>query len=285
MTGVLRAEQGWQTGLTLLADRDAVDSPNSAGLQLDLETHFVYGLEASRRFEFAGRGWTDLSFGLSHERYPDAKSNNRLYLDAEILRTLPLDHPFWTQLRLGAQARHASGPDGEVFSRLRLSTALRFAPAPRQTVQLRARIGYREQNDLNTFQGYDQREYLFDAMHMWGSKDWSRRGTTTLYAERRDAEAAKFSYNEFGLRLAYNQRLDPDTNLLAKMTLFARDYDAGGRYDERFQVRLGIEKGLAEQLDMEAYLGYETNNSTNGQKSYNGGLLGVMFSVPLKWPM
>ncbi|MGR3378911.1 hypothetical protein [Salipiger abyssi] len=267
--------------MTLLADRDAVDDRHDDGLQLELETRFVYGLEASRRFEAPGRGWTDLSFGLSRERYPDAENNDRVFLDAEILRMVPLDHPFWTQLRLGAEARHASGPDGEVYSRLRLSGALRFAPAPRQTVQLRARIGYREQNDLKTFRGYDQREYLFDAMHLWGSEDWSRRVTTTLYAERRDAEAARFSYDELGLRLSYRQRLDPDTDLVAKTTLFARDYDAGGRYDERFQMRFGIETALTERLNMEAYVGYEANESTNGRKSYRGGLLGVMFTIPL----
>lgn len=281
MASSLWAEEDWQTDLIFLADRDAVDDRHDDGLQLELETRFVYGLKTSRRFEAAGRGWTDLSFGLSRERYPDAENNDRLYLDAEILRTVPLDHPFWTQLRLGAQARHASGPDGEVYSRMRLSGALRFAPAQRQTVQLRARIGYREQNDLKTFRGYDQREYLFDVMHLWGSEDWSRRVATTLYAERRDAEAKRFSYDEFGLHLSYRQRLDPDTDLVAKTALFSREYDAGGRYDERFQLSFGIETVLTERLNMEAYVGYETNDSTNGRKSYGGSLLGVMLTIPL----
>ena len=277
MTGALWAEQGWQTDLTFVADRDAVED----GPQLELETRFVYGLKTSRRFEAAGRGWTDLSFGLSRERYPDAENNDRLYLDAEILGMVPLDHPFWTQLRLGAEARQAIGPDGAVYSRIRLSGALRFAPAQRQTVQLRARIGYREQNDLKTFPGYDQREYLFDLMHLWRSEDRSRRVTTTLYAERRDAEAARFSYDELGLRLSYRQRLDPDTELVAKTVLFTRDYDAGGRYDERFQVSFGIETALTERLNMEVYVGYETNESTQAGKSYRGGLLGMMFMIPL----
>ncbi|EEX11673.1 hypothetical protein CSE45_4772 [Citreicella sp. SE45] len=279
--GSLWAEQGWQTDLTFLADRDAVDDRHDDGLQLELETRFVYGLKTSRRFEAAGRGWTDLSFGLSRERYPDAENNDRLYLDAELLGIAPLDHPFWTQLRLGAQARHAIGPEGEVYSRMRLSGALRFAPAQRQTVQLRARIGYREQNDLKTFRGYDQHEYLFDVMHLWGSEDWSRRVTTTLYAERRDAEAARFSYDELGLRFSYRQRLDPDTDLVAKTALFTRDYNAGGRYDERFHGSFGIETALTERLNMEAYVGYETNDSTNARKSYHGSLLGMMFMIPL----
>lgn len=65
--------------------------------------------------------------------------------------------------------------------------AVRINPLNRHTLQLRARIGFRDQNE-DVLANFDQSELLLDALHLWVSVDRRTRTTTTKYLERRNAD-------------------------------------------------------------------------------------------------
>tara|TARA_A100001391_G_scaffold108388_1_gene72795 strand:- start:13950 stop:14810 length:861 start_codon:yes stop_codon:yes gene_type:complete len=273
------AAEGWRVDALTQAERAQVYDLGPEDLRI--ETRFGYGLEARRRFNGEAGRWTDLNLGVMREHFPQADNNDRLFYDASLSHAVPLAHPLWNQFRFQAEARHARDPGQEVFSRLRLAPALRMKPAARQILQLRARFGYREQNDANTFSGYDQSEYLLDAMHLWWAPDRAWRTAGFLYLERRSADAERFSYEEVGARLAVRRRLDERAELVARTGVFTRHYDDDDRRDRRFRGTLGLEKALGERLTVNAYLGYQINLSTVSIKDYRGTLAGLQLRIAL----
>ena len=277
--GIAKAGDDWHLDALLQAGRAPVYDLGPEDLRI--ETRFGYGLNAWRRFDGQGGRWTRVDLGLMREHFPDADNNDRLFYDAALLRVLPWRHGPWTQFRFAAEARHARDPSQEVYSRLRLATALRLQPAPRQILQLRTRLGYRDQNDANTFSGYDQSEYLLDLMHLWHGRERVWRSASFLYVERRSADAERFSYDEVGTRLALRRRLDERTELVPRVGLFSRHYDDGERRDRRLRVTLGVEKTWNERLFLNAYLGYQTNLSTVSIKDYRGTLAGLELRIGL----
>ncbi|MBL7250981.1 hypothetical protein [Alloalcanivorax marinus] len=278
-SSVARADQDWHLDALLQAGRAPLYDLGPEDLRI--ETRFGYGLNAWRRFDGQAGRWTRVDLGVMRERFPDADNNDRLFYDAALLHAAPWRHGPWDQFRFAAEARHARDPAREVYSRIRLAPALRLTPAPRQILQFRTRFGYREQNDANTFPGYDQSEYLLDMMHLWRGAARVWRSAAFLYVERRSADADRFSYDEAGTRLALRRRLDERTELVPRVGLFSRHYDDGERRDRRLRLTLGLERTWSERLFLNAYLGYQTNLSTVSIKDYRGTLAGLELRIGL----
>lgn len=272
------AQDPWTFSATTFVDRTAVDSHEDSGNRLQLLTRFGAGVEATRRFDF-GQGHTvNAGFGISHERYPEDRSANRTFIDGNLEQIVPVQWGMVRQLRFSAEATHARDDHDWVFNRARVAAAIRLQPAKRQTIQLRTRLGYRDQNDAHTFAGYDQSEFLLDAMHLWRSENGNWRTNTTLYYERRDAERTIYSYDEVGVRLAIQRSLTEQATAFVRLNAFRRDYDAGGRRDRRFRGTAGIQWDFGQGLSAETYAGYQDNSSTIALKDYRGGVFGIQLT-------
>jgi len=271
-------EKGWELRGSIYADRAANESEEGFANRLELQPRFGGGLDANRSFDLGDGQSAGISFGVATERYPDNDSLNRVFFKAGAEHATALRMGMLRQFRVFVEFTHAVDDHSWVYNRARVGAALRFQPAPRNMVQLRSRVGYRDQNDDHTFRGYDQTEFMTDLMHNWRTADNLWRTTSILYYERRNADSDVYSYDEGGLRLIGRRLLVEDVNLIGRTALFARDYDAGAREDRYLRSTLGIEWQFWDRATIEAFGGYQRNSSTIARKDYGGGIFGVALS-------
>ncbi len=265
----------WDFVGTAYTDIRSAGSDDEDGTNRGLEPSYGGGISASRTFDLDEDRVLGLSFGTSTERFYDAPESNRLLFDADPYLAIKLDQGMLRELRFFGAATHALDDHGWVFSRGRAGSALRLQLAPRTTLQLRVRGGYREQNDADTFRGYDQSELLLDGTYNWRSEDSANHITAIPYYERRDAEASKYSYDEFGIRFIGRHNLDEKLSLVLRANTFARDYDKGLREDDRLRVTLGSDWDVRENTTIGAFAGYERNWSTRADADYGGPVVGI----------
>jgi len=274
-----QAEEPWQFRIDAFFDRHAVDDGDELpGSILLLEPRFGAGIFATRTYDLQNNHDLGLAFGLSTERYPDNPRQNRLFFDAGGDYIIPLSQGALRQLRFGLELRHARNDDDWVYNRGRVAAALRFQPAQRNTIQLRARLGYRDQNEEETFVGYDQTEYLLDVQHNWRSAEGMWRTTSFLYFEHREADSINYTYNEGGVRLIGRRTLTETVSLVGRTNVHLRDYENGIREDHFFRGTLGIDWDVGDGLIVSGFGGYETNDSTVLEKDYDGGIFGFEVS-------
>ncbi|HEY6631014.1 MAG TPA: hypothetical protein VIZ90_06155 [Rhizobiaceae bacterium] len=277
--GFARAEEPWRYRATAYVDRAAVDEgDDEPGSVLKLQPRYGGGLFATRTYDLQDERDLGLLFGISTERYPENADQNRLFFDANADYIVPLQMGKLRQLRFGLDLRHAHGDDNWVYNRARFETAVRFQPAKRNTLQLRARLGYRDQNDVDTFPGYDQAEYLVDAQHNWRSEGGLWRTTSIVYYEHREADLDFYTYNEAGIRLIGRHELTDVATLVGRTNAFVRDYADDLREDHRFRGTVGIDWDLGNEIVLESYVGYQRNESTLPEKDYGGGVFGIAIS-------
>lgn len=271
--------EGWSSTAFAGFDRDPLDRElRGGGRQLQLEDRFSFGFATERSFSQAAGRETVLGFGLSREHYPDATEGDRLRFDASAEYRVDLAGDR-RQLAFRLEGAHARDAGGEVYSRLRFGTTYRMGAAPRQMLTARARVGFRDQNEANSFEGYDQSEWLGELAYSWQSPDWAWYLRGALYHERRDAERDIYSYEETGLRLMARYRLDSDTRLTLRLGGYARDYVDGGREDRRVSASVGLEHALTDRLTIEGYGGYMRNRSTHAEKAFEGPQIGLMLRM------
>ncbi|WP_249689643.1 hypothetical protein [Stappia sp. WLB 29] len=260
-------------------DRAPLDSEldGGEGRRLKLENRLTLGLEVDRGFDLGSGREALVGFGVRRETYPAVSEGNRLFFDARLAyhHDLPGDR---RQLRFNLDATTALDPSDEVFSRLRIGGTYRMGVAPRQMFWTRLRYSYRDQNEENTFSGYDQSEWLGEFNYAWQSSDWNWYVLATLYQEQRYADRDRYSYTENGIRMLARYRLNPETRIALRASGFARDYVGGGREDRRLRSTLGFEKSLNDAVTLEAYAGYVHNHSNDIQKAFSGALIGVMLN-------
>ena len=278
-TATRGAADPWTVQLRTYVDRAASESDDEAsGAQTKLQPRLGAAIEATRSVELDDGRSAAFSFGVTHDRFPDNSKDNRFFFDAGAEHVTPLRWGALRQLRLFVDVTHARDEEDWVFNRIRAGAALRFQPMPRNSVQLRARFGYRDQNDDHTFLGYDQSEFLLDLAHNWRSEDGVRRLNSTVFYERRNADNSIYSYDEAGIRLVGRYRLNDKIDLVGRATGFLRDYDTGGRRDERLRATAGVDWNLNEKTVIETFVGYQQNNSTLQEKDYDGAVLGLQLT-------
>jgi len=273
------AEEPWTYTATAFVDRSAVNADDDEpGTVLRLQPRYGGGLTANRTYDVQTDRKLALGFGVSTERYPETSEQNRLFFDAGMDYIVPLNKGTLRQLQFGIDLRHADDDDDWIYNRARIEASLRFQPARRNTIRVRGRVGYRDQNDNYTFEGYDQAEYLIDLMHNWRSVDGLWRTTSMLYYEHREADSDYYTYNEAGVRLIGRRKLTDATDFVGRITTFVRDYEDGIRKDHRFRGTLGIDWNLGNEVVLESYAGYQKNWSTLEEKAYSGGIFGIAIS-------
>lgn len=272
---VQAAAEDWRFKGTVFSDRNA-ENLNEDG-RLDLRTRIGALLEASRNFNLQDGHRANLGFTLGSDVYPEYSSMNRYDFGVNGEYIAPLSYGIFKQFRLAGEFTHSHSERGTVFNRPRLGMAVRLEPAKRNTLQLRARFGYRDHND-QLLAGYDQFEWLADVMHLWTSEDRSFRTTSFFYVEGRKAKANKFDYTEVGFRFIGRKSLSETRELIGRVSGHVRDYTHTARYDQKFRATLGHMWKFQHAVELEAYAGFERNISTQSDKDYGGALLGLSIS-------
>ena len=112
----------------------------------------------------------------------------------------------------------------------------------------------------------------------------------TAYSELRRAEASKFSYDEFGLRLAYRHPVSKTFELTGRVSGFVRDYDGAfsatdpSRHDTRLLVQVDGAYKLSDRASLVGYVGWEANRSNINARDYAGPVAGGQLKINLgRW--
>ena len=190
------AHEAWRFSGTTYFDRTgAEDVDEERGSITTLQPRIGVGFDAARTLKLEDGRSIELVLGASHERYPENDRDNRYFLDGGLDYIIPLEIASLRQFRFGLDFRHARDDEDWVFNRIRLESALRFQLAPRNTLQVRSRVGFRDQNDAHTFRGYDQSEFLLDLTQNWRSEDSVWRTTSMFYFEHQQADRDVYTYD------------------------------------------------------------------------------------------
>lgn len=221
-----------------------------------------------------------LGGALGMEGYQDASDLNRFSyaFDAEYRTDLNPD----LQLRVFGSFDGKYGDTGEVFNRIRGGAQLRYRSSREHLSWARVRLGYRNQNEAKTFDGYDQGERLVELGHDWRPWGDRRAFIVTGYGDFRDADAERYSYQEYGLRLIARQPVNDDLDLSLRVSAFERQYDGlfSGSYpeerdDTRLRAVMQADYKLQDNVTLTAYAGWERNASNVPVRDYEGAVAGI----------
>lgn len=221
---------------------------------------------------------------LGLEGYPGASDLNRFGygLTAEY-RT---DLSDAAQLRLSGSLDGKHDENGEVFGRIRGGAMLRYREGREHLSWARLRLGYRDQNEANTFEGYDQGELLVELGHDWRPRGDRQALIGTVYGDFRSADASQYSYQEYGIRLIARQPVRDDLEVSLRLNAFTRQYDdlfsatyPVDRHDERLRAVVQADYRLSEAVTLSGYAGWERNASNVPVRAYDGPVAGVVLTV------
>ncbi len=276
----MAAAQDWTTSFETYFDTDALDVDDpTLGMRLDLQRRLGASVSIQRDLDYGTGNTGTLSFGLRREHYPDVNGNDRQFMKGSLERRWDLAEEGRRQLRLQLDVTHALDPSNRVFSRARISAAYRVALPERQVLQVRTRLGYRDQDEGNTFDGYDQLEFLTDISYSWQSSDWKWYVLGATYHDRRNAQNDIYSYGETGARLLTRYRLTDKLTTSVRVGVFDRSYANDFRSDQRLQGAISLEYALADNLSIETYGGYIRNASNVSSKDHEGPIFGVFLKL------
>lgn len=171
----------------------------------------------------------------------------------------------------------------KTFDRIRIGGRLQYRHDKFHASSARLRWGYRNQNEATTFSGYDQSEYLVELGHAWRPWGDKRTLSATLFGEARRAEADRFSYNEFGIRLGARAPLNDKTDIFGRVSTYSRNYRADSvgfaREDTRLKAAFGVSHKYSKNMITEAYLGWDHNKSNDSDREYSGVIGGINLRI------
>ncbi|VDC23741.1 hypothetical protein [Pseudogemmobacter humi] len=269
------AEQGdWTRSAVFEVGRAAADMDDGTGGVSGLSMRLGAGISAERARKLAPGRSDLLSFGLTVEQFPEARSADRQHLDLAYEYRLALGGNGRRQLRYRLEATVARDGTEHVFSRVRAAAAVRTTFRPGNAVQWRVRAGYRDQNDAR-FTGFDQWELMADMSWFWRDASQRFSGLVTVYTDWRHADDDIHSHSETGLRLIARQHLSDDLAIAVRANGFRRLYHEGGRKDHRLSLMVGPEIRLSPNVSLDLHVGYQKHSSTRIDRRHSGPIAGV----------
>lgn len=194
----------------------------------------------------------------------------------EYRRNLPqLDR---TQFRLRVGVEHNNRFSEARFNRFTAQAAFNVRHENRRTTTYTLRYRYRNQNEGNSFDGFDQNEYFAGIRHAWSFRGRAlEQVAVTPYFDIRDADGENFSYTELGLRLQARYRLADDLTLTARARGYIRENDdifsasfPVERSDRRTAVDLELRKTLRNDAEIFGSIGWDNNNSNIPVRDFSG---------------
>ncbi len=212
----------------------------------------------------------------------------RLSLFGEYRFNLASDQTKQLRFRTGIE-RLSRFPE-ERFLRYSAQAALRVTHAQGRSSIYTLRYRYRDQNEENSFEGFDQNELFGSLRYAWTpSKGQVEQIAVTPYFDLRDAEGQNFSYEEFGLRVQARYRLRSDLTLRASARAFVRDYKdvfssafPVEREDTRTAFEVELRKAYDPNTTLFAAVGWEANQSNVSVRDYQGVTLRLGVEVTFK---
>lgn len=189
------------------------------------------------------------------------------------------------RLRFGVE-RNNRFPD-ERFVRYTAQGALNIRQDGGRSATYTLRYRYRDQNEGNSFDGFDQNEYLASVRYAWSYRDQPLElFAVTPFIDIRDAEADNFDSTQIGVRVQARYRLDDDLTVTLRARASARDFDGVfspafpvAREDRRFAVEAELRKEIGENSTLFGAIGYEDNNSNIAVRDFSGATFRIGYEV------
>lgn len=248
-------------------------------------------VEALGRLQWrnADRDQLSLEAGLTTQAFPSSPDIDDLTASVfgEYRTNLERIDNAQLRLRLGVE-RNSRFPE-ERFIRYTAQTALnlRASGGPSATYILRYR--YRDQNEGNSFDGFDQNEIFGSARYAWSFRNRALNQIAfTPFFDIRDAEADNFDYTEVGARLQARYEVNDDLNLIGRARYYTRNYEdifstafPLEREDQRFTIEAELRKDVSESGSLFAAVGWDNNTSNIAVRDFDGTTFRVGFEFTL----
>jgi len=256
------------------------------------ELRFSPSLSAQGRVEWQNADGRQIYLdpGITVNLFPSQTDLNeaRLSLFGEYRFNLTPERDKQIRLRTGIE-RLNRFPD-ERFIRYTAQGALRVRHARGRSSIYTLRYRYRDQNEANSFDGFDQNELFGSVRYAWAPPQGRvEQIAVTPYFDLRDAEGQNFSYDEFGIRVQSRYRLRSDVTLNASARAFVRDYkDVFSavfpieRNDTRTAFEVELRKAYSPDTSFFTAVGWETNRSNIPVRDYQGLTLRFGIEVTLR---
>ncbi len=231
-----------------------------------------------------------LAFSQTFEAlaYPKYDNLNRLTSHTQAAYRFKLGARSRWSVQLKTKYSMAKALEQTIYQRLRAGATFRFRANKVNTLRFRARLGYRDQNDLR-FRGFDQREALIEIGHDRRLAKPGARISTTIYAENRRADARKFSYDEYGLRFRAKYPIHRDLAVHGGVSLYRRNYHGPFstaipifRKETRIKAAVEVAKVYSDRITGFARIGWDANQSSISLRDYQGLTFGIGLTIRLK---
>jgi hypothetical protein len=177
----------------------------------------------------------------------------------------------------------------DTFTRFTSQVMLNTRHSKSLTSQSTLRYRYRDQNDAQTFSGFDQHELLMSFQQVWKPADGPvNRISNKVYGDFRQADADQFDYAEFGIALQARYEPQRDWALTAKAKGFVRQYGDAfssdynfARQDRRLTVDLEARYDLGGGQTILGAAGWATNRSNIKTRAFSGATFQLAYEIDL----
>ena len=217
----------------------------------------------------------------------------RAYEDRDDLNSILLTPriQYWTPIGENWQARFTGAAswlqrDGEThYTRLEGEGQLRHRPTSTGETVLRLRhTAYDFGNQVVA--GLDQSQWRAGLERHWFSEDRREGVRVDLYYKTSDADADRFSHDEWRARARAWTPLGETVTGHVQLELMERDYDAAfsvsepfARSDTRWEIVAGAERPVSDRVSLYGEAGYVDNDSNIASRTYSGAVFRIGFRV------
>ena len=213
--------------------------------------------------------------------------DNTVFLFGNYTYNLPNIDRAQLRFRAGIE-RNARFPE-ERFLRYTAQAALNLRQDGGRSATYTLRYRFRDQNEDNSFDGFDQSQYLLSARYSWFSRERPfELVAVTPFLEVRDADADNFDSDAFGVRAQARYRVEDDLTVTFRANALVRDFDGVfsaaypiAREDRRVSVETEIRKDVGASGALFGAIGYESNNSNIVVRDYSGATFRLGYELAL----
>ncbi len=238
--------------------------------------------EAKARFEWRDDVGRKLMIDPFLRKYHYSSVEDELQFGVFAEFRHPVSQEDKSELRWRGGIEHAQ----DVFTRTTLQALINTRHSKSHSSQAMLRYRYRDQDDAQTFSGFDQHEMYasFQQTHVPDVGD-IKRINGVIYGDFRQAAAPQFDYAELGARMTIRFEPRDGWDLTAKASGFIREYrsDFSGagsaRRDERFKVGLESKYDLGGRQTLSGAFGWETNRSNLAGRTFSGPVVRIDYTI------
>ncbi|WP_203292102.1 hypothetical protein [Maricaulis parjimensis] len=198
---------------------------------------------------------------------------------------------YWTPVGENWQARFNGSAswmqrDGDThYTRLEGEGQLRYRGVANRETVIRLRHTNYDFGD-QVVAGLDQSQWRAGIEQFWYSEDRRGGARADLYYKTADADADRFSHDEWRARARAWTPLGMQATGHVQLELVERDYDGAfslaepfARSDSRWEAVAGAERPFGDRFSLYGEAGYVDNDSNIASRSYSGAIFRIGFRV------